>query len=150
MPIQQLTDANGQLYSVVSTQEWQGSYGDGLRAQGYRYCGYGTYGIIVAAQGQPCFQSANAPPPPPPGPNIAPTVPPDTGAPAAPGVGSMPSGGCGCGEGAAPAVPVPGGPAAPSPVAPATMFVDRLRGLPWWVYVLMILVGAQLVGKDGR
>ena len=148
MPVHEVgPDSNGWYYRAVTTAEWSSSYGDQLRAQGYRYCGYGTWGIYVAPAGEACSYKKDAAPPPPP-PTILP--PPETtggsGSPPAPV--SIPKG-CGCGA-AGSAVPGPtGSPAAPSPMPtkPATMVVERLRGLPWWVYVLAALVAAQAVRR---
>lgn len=164
MPIQRVgPDANGLFYQVVGTAEWQGPYGAQLRGQGYRYCGFGSYGVIVAGPGEECYTRVSAPPPPPgggvqpPGPNIGPTVPPETTG----GVGSTPppvhvGGGCGCGGKTTEPVTQPTQPGAPPPPsttpvvagAPSsTVFLAQLKGLPWWVIVLALLAASQLFNR---
>lgn len=157
MPVHEVgPDSNGYFYRAVTTAEWSSSYGEQLRAQGYRYCGYGTWGIYVAPAGEPCSYKKDAAPPPPngggnpPGPMIQPPADTTGGSGSPPAPVNIPKG-CGCGGGGmGPAVPGPtGAPAAPSAPAPtpATMVVDRLRGLPWWVYVLAVVVAAQAVRR---
>lgn len=153
MPVHEAgPDPNGLFYQVVTTQEWQSSYGESLRAQGYRYCGLGSYGIIVAPPGGPCWYRKGVTPPPGPDPNIGPTVLPvlANGSPT-PSSGGNSGGCCGCGGKPSPATvtqaPVSGpGPGAPTP-AGAMPIVARLRGLPWWVYVLAILAVSQALNK---
>lgn len=152
MPVHEVgPDSNGFFYRAVTTAEWSSSYGEQLRAQGYRYCGYGTWGIYVAPAGEPCSYKKDQAPTQPPGPMILPPAETTGGSGSPPAPVSIPKG-CGCGSGAGSAVPGPtGAPAAPSPTpAPtkaATMVVDHLRGLPWWVYVLAALVAAQAVRR---
>jgi len=155
MPIQHVgPDSNGNYYQVVTTSEWQGPYGAQLRASGYRYCGFGTYGIIIAGPGEDCYTkrgSTITPPPPPTQPNIGPTVPPETTG----GTGSTPApvhvGGCGCKPTQPVTVPAPGGAPAPAPapvtMAPHVVVLDRLKGLPWWVFVLALLAASQFFNR---
>lgn len=158
MPVQRVgPDANGLYFNAVGSAEWDGAYGVQLRSQGYTYCGYGTWGVYVAAPGQPCFDKGPGgvtQPPPPPGPMILPPVE-TTG-----GVGSPPAPvhvGCGCSSKGTVTQPTPTGPApaTPSP-APATgasktetgrMLLDQLEGLPWWVYVLGALALSQFFNR---
>lgn len=152
MPIRTVgPDANGLLYQAVSTAEWGGSYGEQLRAQGYRYCGYGTWGIYVAGPGEPCYRKQSEPPP---GPQIIPTVPQDEPAPESPGptgpVADKACGGCGRRiDSTRPAgAPVAGAPV-PAPVV--TMMPEKVRTvaatIPWWAWVLLMLAGAQAVRR---
>lgn len=154
MPIQRVgPDANGDYYQAVTTAEWSGTYGAQLRASGYRYCGYGTWGIYVAGPGEPCSTKGAAlpPPPPPPGPAILPPAE-TTG-----GSGSPPAPvniGCGCHKDTgtvtqpAPSGPAPSAPAAPGmPAAPVAKVLERFKGLPWWVYVLGALALSQLFNR---
>lgn len=105
--------------------------------------------------------SPYTPPPPPPGPALPPgpmILPPaeTTG-----GVGSPPASvdvGCGCHKDAGTVTqPTPSGPTPSAPPAPipstteptARMVLERLQGLPWWVYALGVLVLSQLLNRDG-
>lgn len=149
MPVHEVgPDANGFFYRAVTTAEWSSSYGEQLRASGYRYCGYGTWGIYVAPAGEPCSYKKSTTPPPP-EPMILPPEETTGGSGSPPAPVSIPKG-CGCGAAEPGSVPAPGAPAGPSPATPtkpATMVVERLRGLPWWVYVLAVLVAAQAVRR---
>lgn len=153
MPLKRVgPDPNGLYFQAVSTAEWSSSYGDQLRAQGYRYCGYGTWGIYVAGPGEPCYTHAE--PEPPPGPQILPPAP-DQPAPESPGptgpVSDHACGGCGrpFDPTKPPLTPAPGGGAPAS--APGTMTTEKVRTLtaniPWWAWVLLMLAGAQAVRR---
>lgn len=153
MPIRNVgPDVNGLFYQAVTTAEWSGPYGAQLRIQGYRYCGYGTWGIYIAGPGEPCSTSSpTAPAPPPVQPMILPPAE-TTG-----GVGSPPASvniGCGCHKDAGVVAPPPMA-GAPVPVVLSepgqVKVVERLRGLPWWVYVLAALALSQVFnrGKGG-
>lgn len=147
MPLTYHTDSNGLTFAAITSTEWAGAYGDGLRAQGYTYCGYGTWGVYVKPAGQvDCGVRTQAPPS---GGSSVPPPPTTTG-----GVGSPPAPtviqGCGsCRK----ATTVTGG-SAPTPGAstgPGTVTVPGARrtGYPWWVIVLAVMVLAQIVGgKD--
>jgi hypothetical protein len=73
------------------------------------------------------------------------------------GVGSPPAPtriGCGCQPKDTEAVtqPTPSGPPPVAPVStvehiPAVMFLDRVKGLPWWVWVLAFLAASQAFNK---
>jgi hypothetical protein len=163
MPLQRVgPDSNGLYYQALTSSEWQGALGVQLRSQGYRYCGFGTWGVYVAGPGQECTsKDLGGVQPPPPGPYILPMIqpPPETTG----GVGSTPApvhvGGCGCGSKGPEAVTQPAQPGA-APVIPAgpvstvsathvsaVMVLDRLKGLPWWVYVLALLAAAHFVSR---
>lgn len=141
MPLQRIgPDNNGLYYNALNTSEWAAGnpIGDGLRARGYRYCGFGTWGVYVAAPGQPCWEKA-------PGvaqPNILPPAPPtDTPGP----VSAVSDKACGTcrkstATGTTGPIPTPGAPAPTPGARPASKSV-----LPWWLWVLVALTAAQVV-----
>jgi hypothetical protein len=78
-------------------------------------------------------------------PFIGPIPPPETTG----GVGSPPAPikiGCGCHKGTVTTAPTPAPAPTPKPVV-APVFVDRFKGLPWWVYVLAALALSQLFNR---
>lgn len=139
MPFTQRTD-NGLTYWVIGTAAWYGSEGEQLRAQGWRYCGYGTYGIIGAQGSNPCYTNAPTQEP-----NIGLPVQPDVGTP--PGstgpTGAVADKACGTCRKTTQQIQTPGAPAPtpgarPAPTAPKSKY-------PWWVLVLVALTLAQIV-----
>lgn len=163
MPLQRVgPDSNGLYYQAVTTVEWSGALGVQLRMAGYRYCGYGTWGVYVAAPGQECYtRDASQPPPLPPppgpggpGPSIGPTAPPQTTG----GTGSTPApitvGGCGrCGQppqAVTPPAPTGGAPVPVPPARPGVQILTQVKGLPWWVFVLAALALSQFFNRGQR
>lgn len=138
MPPVQRSDENGTYYTI-GTAAWYGAEGAALRAQGWQYCGFGTYGIITAPPGAPCFRAASGGGGP--GqPNIGPTAPPpDTPAPTS-GVADKACGRCSSQSGSAPTISPTTGPTTVSPTQPKAR-----QGIPWWVWVLATLTLAQVV-----
>lgn len=140
MPLSKYT-ANGETFTALSSAEWSGAYGDQLRAQGYRYCGYGTGGVYVAAPGQPCYTTAA-----PSGPAIIATVPQDEPPPSQGPAGPVVDTTCKrCSTSKPSAAAVS---AASSPQAVAAARAKAPAGYPWWLFVLAALTLAQVV-KNG-
>lgn len=135
MPITQHTDSNGWTYNAVSTAEWYGSYGDTLRAAGWRYCGYGTWGIYIT-QGADCATRTMITP------FIHQPIQQDVAAPAPANVVTDKACG-GCRKSATPSQPGAPQPATPTPGArPAPSASPKY---PWWLWVLVALTLAQVV-----
>lgn len=136
-------DSNGLYYNAVSTAEWQGAYGDQLRAAGYRYCGYGTWGVYVAAAGDPC-SSRDA------GPSIVPVVIPPGGQPG--GVtpqGQTPAPVTSCCRQVVTRLPPPSSlPMTPAPEeTPAAVDVGLSNVPRWFWWLILILVILVLVRR---
>lgn len=131
-----------------------------LTHPGWFYGGRGGpgVGVLMCSPGQSlaeCVASAYAnvgPAVPPPGPMILPPAE-TTG-----GVGSPPASvniGCGCQKDAGTVTqPAPSAPTSPTPATPGKpaqetgrMLLDRLEGLPWWVYVLGALALSQFFNR---
>lgn len=147
MPLQRVgPDSNGLYYNALSTSEWQGAYGDQLRAAGYTYCGFGTWGVYVAAPGEPCSSSGAG------GgggvlpggggvggPQILPTYQPFP----ADNQASSGSGCCGS-RGVMPGAPRTAGAPAPAPGGvDVTVRRDELERIPrwlWWVLIVLVLI----------
>lgn len=112
------------------------------------------YGVLTANQNWPQCKNGQLV-----APVVAPIQPPPETTGGA-GAGSPPASvnvGCGCHKDAgAVTQPAPSGPApvvgAPAPSKPeptAGAVLDRLKGLPWWVYLLGILALSQLFNRGG-
>lgn len=143
MPVARVgPDSNGLYYNAVSTAEWQGSYGQQLRAAGWTYCGYGTWGVYVAPPGGPCSSTSPSGPSQPPGPQILPPAPADTPV----GNASAPVTSCCRQVVVRPQVGgvIPSG--QPAPAATETVTTDLaldLSGVPrwlWWLILLLVIL----------
>lgn len=150
MPVQRVgPDSNGNYYNAIPAAEWeyQNPIGVALRAQGWRYCGYGTWGVYIALPGKPCWEKAPTAQP-----NILPPVAPEPG-PLGPSNPAVVDDACGCHGRAAPETtkPVSEGPATPAPVATDTTPVasGTKKRFPWWLWVLILLTAAKVThGAD--
>lgn len=143
MSLQRHTESNGATYWTVTTSEWSGAYGEQLRAQGYRYCGFGTYGIIVAAPGQPCYATVT-----PSGPAIIATVPQDEPAPSQGPAGPVVDTTCKRCNDSKPSAAAVSAATSPQAMAAAAARAQTPAGYPWWLFVLAALTLAQVV-KNG-
>lgn len=145
MPVQRVgPDAGGTFYNAIGTAEWQGAEGEQLRAAGWTYAGYGTWGVYLTAPGPqfPVTPGGGG------GPYILPLADPGgySGGPAPtvdPGTGSA-SPSCSSCRGSSPGSPyvAPRAIAGTAPAA-AAVVVDQLEGIPswiWWVLVVLALV----------
>lgn len=136
MPITQHTDSNGWVYNAVTTAEWYSSYGDTLRAEGWRYCGYGTWGIYIT-KGADCATraiSSSEPqilPPSPDAPTPQPRMITDTAC-------------SGCRPVAPPQIVKPAPTTTPTIPAAGMPTTPRAQ-YPWWVFVLVALTLAQVI-----
>jgi hypothetical protein len=150
MPLTYPVDNNGLTYTALGTAAWYGDEGAALRAQGYTYCGFGTFGVYLLAPGESrdpvygCGKKAggNAP-----GPSVIPTVPSDIGATTASPVKPV-TDSCGsCHQATSPVVGTPAQPAPPVVPANAMPTVVAKKPFPWWLLIILAILAVSH-GRD--
>ena len=142
MPVTKFYDTvNGLIYNAIGTGDWAGAEGVSLRSQGWRYCGFGTGGIYIAAAGQPCSTKIASPQP-----NVLPPAPQDQqGGASAPQV--VRDTACGsCRHTTTTQVTTQGNLGAVQ--QPGTKVIVKKSGLPWWVILLALLLASKVVGDE--
>lgn len=147
MPITHPTDSNGITYNAINTADWYGAEGIALRAQGWAYCGFGTWGVYIRPPGvsfDDCYKRTVVQKP-----NILPPAPQaDTGG-AASSVPLVTDKACGsCRRHTTTTAPAMSSPSVTVPTQPGVKVVVKKSGLPWWVILLALLLAAKVVGDE--
>lgn len=139
MPITHPTDSNGLTYNAIGSAAWQGQEGIDLRAQGWTYCGFGTWGVYIAPPGGPCYTKAAAVVT---QPNILPKAPEDVAAPSG-GVSDT----CSTCHKAAPPPPAGFVQVGGTPSQPTLVKIETKKPFPWWLIIILVLVAVSH-GRD--